>query len=97
MIRKTVEINGTKYTLGESQSGEMEDCQDTLANPALDNRTKTAAMRRFIVHCLNRGGNTTTAEALAVDFTTTESAFLFQHAMALSGLREVPKGEVMGP
>ena len=97
MVRKQVEVDGKKLTLGEASSGEFEDCQETLANEALDGRAKTAAARRFIVHCLNRGGFSTTVEQVAAEFTTTETFFLLQHGMALSGLREVPKGEVLGP
>ena len=95
MLTKQIEINGERLTLGEALAGEVEDVQE-LQGTATE-REKVDAMRRFISHCLNRGGFSVSAEELRSRFTLTETAFLFRHAIQVSGLRELPEGEALRP
>jgi hypothetical protein len=98
MLRKQVEIEGERFTLGEATAGAVEECQEVLReDSAASDSEKVAAMRRFLAHSLNRGGFTIAADAVRDRFSMTEIAFLFQHASRVSGLREVPAGEVLGP
>ncbi|MEI7706121.1 MAG: hypothetical protein WCK73_16165 [Deltaproteobacteria bacterium] len=99
MYRKQVEIDGKKFTLGEAVAGEVEECQDALAasQEAGDVKMATAAMRRFVAHCLSRGGFSISATDIPSQFSLTEEAFLFERAMDASRVRERPKGEVLGP
>jgi len=97
MLLRQLEIDGKKYTLGEATSGAVEEAQDVLGTEGTSEKEKIAAMRRFISHCLTRGGLPIDADALAQQFTVTEIAFLFRNATQVSGLRDVPQGEVLRP
>lgn len=97
MQRKQVEIDGKKFTLGEVPAGAVEDCQDALASPELDDRAKSDAMRRLVAESLSRGGTPFTAEEVRATFSITEHGFLYREAMVVSGWRALPEGGVLGP
>lgn len=96
MLTKTIEIDGKKFALGESTAGAIEDYQDAMA-VATGDRDRVLASRRFICHCLERGGQPTTMEELRNLVSLTGQVTLDEEAIAVSQARRVAKGEVAGP
>lgn len=75
----------------------MEEVQERLQAAGASEADKVAAMREFIAHVSRRGGGTLEASELPRQFTQTGIAFLFRHAIEISGLRALPEGEVLRP
>ena len=96
MLTKTIEIDGKKFILGESTAGAIEDYQDAMSVAATD-RDRVMASRRFIAHCLERGGQPTTVEELRTLVSLTGQVTLDEAAIAVSQARRAKEGEVAGP
>jgi hypothetical protein len=97
MLTRKVEINGRSYVLGEATAGVAEEAQEGASAPGVTVKEALAISRRLIAHCLNRGGYSISADELRDQFSITEIYFLLRHAKEISGLRDVPEGEVLGP
>ena len=96
MLTKTLEIDGVKFTLAESTAGAIEDYQDAM-NVAVGDRDRVLASRRFICHCLGRGGQPMTPEEFREKVTLTGQVLLDEEAIAISQARRTTKGEAAGP
>jgi hypothetical protein len=96
VLRKTVEIEGKSYTLGEATAGVIEDAQDRGAS-VTDEKEALRIQRSVIAHCLNRGGFSITADELPQAFAYSELKMFWEAVAELAGVKLVPKGEAPSP